>query len=482
MDKAFRSLAARTVEHMSEQRWAGDGTCDVTADGACGVLLLARAVDLLSSAELDLLAVGELQTLTGQVADLTDRLTGVGVALLGALAARSGGTVPADGGVRPASDLGPQGGPDTGDAGVAGAADDAGGPRVLVQHWLRDRTGCGAPAAGAQVRLAHDLHELPLVLAAVLSGRLGIAQARVLTRLVGQIDPAALTEAEPDLIAVATERDPQALADWVRHLLATWCEPQFEHDQQTQERQRYLQAWRTPDGMLAGRFRLTTADAELLLTALEPLARPAGLADDRSAGQRRADALVEVCQQVLRFGDLPDAGGLRPQVSYVVPADWAAGHGPVGTFADLVGASLSAHPLGDLRARVPVEDSCPIGAWTGPQTRTLVETILCDARLTRVLLDTRGQVTSLQSLGDSITTTQRRALAARDHGCAVRGCTRPPAGCDAHHLDHRADGGATTIDNLVLLCRRHHTQWHQGRLTLRQLHVPWIDGRHDPPE
>ena len=480
MDKVVRYLTAPTLEHMSEHG-AGNGAGRGAGSSAGAVLLLASAVDLLAAAEPDLLAVGELQQLTGQVADLTARLTGVGVALLGALAVRSGGTVPADGGVRPA-DLGPQDDPDTGDAGADGAAAGAGGPRVLVRHWLRDRTGCGAPAAGAQVRLAHDLRELPLVLAAVLDGRLGIAQARVLTRLVGQIDPAALAEAEPDLIAVASERDPQALADWVRHLLATWCEPQFEHDQQTQERQRYLQTWRTPDGMLAGRFRLTTADAEAFLTVLEPLARPAGLADDRSAGQRRADALVEVCQQVLRFGDLPDAGGLRPQVSYVVPADWAAGHGPVGSFADLVGASLGAHPLGDLRARVPVEDSCPIGAWTGPQTRTLVETILCDARLTRVLLDTRGQVKSLQSLGDSITTTQRRALAARDHGCAVRGCTRPPAGCDAHHLDHRADGGATTIDNLVLLCRRHHTQWHQGRLTLRQLHVPWIDGRHDPPE
>ncbi|MGI8536796.1 MAG: HNH endonuclease signature motif containing protein [Mycobacteriales bacterium] len=82
-----------------------------------------------------------------------------------------------------------------------------------------------------------------------------------------------------------------------------------------------------------------------------------------------------------------------------------------------------------------------------------------------------------------MTTTQRRALAARDHGCAARGCTRPPAFCDAHHLHHLADGGATTVANMTLLCRRHHTLWHQGRLQLSDLHVPWLTHElagHDP--
>jgi predicted restriction endonuclease len=49
--------------------------------------------------------------------------------------------------------------------------------------------------------------------------------------------------------------------------------------------------------------------------------------------------------------------------------------------------------------------------------------------------------------------------------------------CDAHHLTHREDGGDTTIGNLLLLCRRHHVMWHQGRLQLRDLHVPWLTTR-----
>lgn len=421
---------------------------------------LVRAVDLLCAADLTDLAASELQRLTVTLSAARSRLAAVQSAALAELADRTGGRV--------LGEPGPDGAP---------------GRAVLLQHWWRDATGDGGPAAGSDVRTAGLLARLPLVRAAVLDGRLAMSRAVVLTRLVGQIDPAALAEAEPSLVQVALERDPQALADWVRHQLATWCEPRFEADQRSQDAKRYLQTRREPDGMLSGRFRLTTADAETVLTVLEPLARPAGLADGRSAGQRRADALVEVFGQVARFGDLPDAGGLRPQVSYLVPAGWAAGRDRPGSFTDLVRASLptaAQSPIEPLWTR-PVEHACATGAWTGPQTRARIEQVLCDARLTRVLLDTRGQVRGLEALGDTITATQRQALRARDKGCAVRGCTRPPAFCDAHHLDHRADGGETSIDNLVLLCRRHHTLWHQGQLTLHHLHVPWITGTHDPP-
>ncbi len=100
-----------------------------------------------------------------------------------------------------------------------------------------------------------------------------------------------------------------------------------------------------------------------------------------------------------------------------------------------------------------------------------------------MLLTPTGQVRSLQPLRDTITPAQRRALAARDLHCTARGCTRPPAMCDAHHLRHRADGGQTTIDNLVLLCRRHHVLWHLGKIQLHHLTVPWHPDQQqtDPP-
>jgi hypothetical protein len=67
----------------------------------------------------------------------------------------------------------------------------------------------------------------------------------------------------------------------------------------------------------------------------------------------------------------------------------------------------------------------------------------------------------------------RTALVVRDRGCAFPGCDRPPSWTDAHHREHWADGGPTSLDNLVLLCRTHHRAVHEGGWQL--IHDP--DGR-----
>ena len=54
----------------------------------------------------------------------------------------------------------------------------------------------------------------------------------------------------------------------------------------------------------------------------------------------------------------------------------------------------------------------------------------------------------------------QRALAHRDQGCRFPGCTRRI--CDAHHLEHWADGGETRLENLLTLCRCHHRAVHEG--------------------
>ena len=61
----------------------------------------------------------------------------------------------------------------------------------------------------------------------------------------------------------------------------------------------------------------------------------------------------------------------------------------------------------------------------------------------------------------------RRALAARGHTCRFPGCDCRH--CDAHHVRHWADGGATRLDNLVLLCRRHHRAVHEEGFTVALL-------------
>jgi hypothetical protein len=414
---------------------------------------LRAVVDGLVAVPLDALPVGELQEHVAALGPELGRLTGLLRAAESALEQACGGEVPTpDGGRRP----------------VAG--------------WLAQVHRQTASACGRDLRVARALRTMPLVQAAVLDGRLTPAQAGVLSRFVGRIDADALHETQEQLVTVAAPLDPVALAAWVSHEIATHCEPAFTAEQTGARARRYLQTRRQADGSLAGRFLLAAEDSEALLTLLEPLARRAGDTDTRTAGQRRADALVDICGQVLRFGALPDSGGQRAQLSYVLPADWAARQhdrercpacGPVcpdhqpPSFTDTVTAAQPG------MVGVPAEHSCATGAWSGPQTRARIESVLCDARITRVLLDPTGQVIRLESLTDQVTTAQRRALAARDLGCSTRGCTRPPAMCDAHHLQHRQHGGPTSLGNLVLLCRYHHLQWHLGRLRPQHLHIPW---------
>src|SRR6185437_6364561 len=43
----------------------------------------------------------------------------------------------------------------------------------------------------------------------------------------------------------------------------------------------------------------------------------------------------------------------------------------------------------------------------------------------------------------------RRTVITRDRHCAFPGCTQPPPACQVHHLQPRADGGPTRLDNLL---------------------------------
>jgi len=102
-----------------------------------------------------------------------------------------------------------------------------------------------------------------------------------------------------------------------------------------------------------------------------------------------------------------------------------------------------------------------LGPVLGDDERRL---LLCDATC-ELWLERHGQVIGSGRATRQISRRLRRALEHRDRCCVVPGCgaTR---GLHAHHLRHWEDGGATELDNLVLLCPYHHRLHHSGGITI----------------
>jgi hypothetical protein len=191
-------------------------------------------------------------------------------------------------------------------------------------------------------------------------------------------------------------------------------------------------------GMTRVQGELDAEDGQVLITAIraqmDSETRSARRVDARTPTQRRADALGEICRQWLGSGDRPAIGGERPHVVVTIDMD-----------------ALTRRRTGNAR----LED-------TGAITPEAARRIACDADATRVITRGASQPLELGRRTRVVPPGLRRAIAVRDGGCRFPGCGRPPGWCDAHHVRHWADGGDTSLSNLVLLCRPHHRAIHRG--------------------
>ncbi|TDW14927.1 DUF222 domain-containing protein [Kribbella kalugense] len=109
-----------------------------------------------------------------------------------------------------------------------------------------------------------------------------------------------------------------------------------------------------------------------------------------------------------------------------------------------------------------------------------IRRLACDAKVIPIVLGSNSEPLDVGRTERLVTRAIRRALNTRDRGCVI--CGAPPIICDAHHLTSWIDGGPTAISNLALLCRRHHTDLHNGHWTITitngQVHVTrptWAD-------
>jgi hypothetical protein len=97
-------------------------------------------------------------------------------------------------------------------------------------------------------------------------------------------------------------------------------------------------------------------------------------------------------------------------------------------------------------------------------TRLPAETLrrlACDCGLVATRTDSDGAVLDVGRRTRTIPPAIRRALWLRDRGCRYPGCTHTRF-LHGHHVRHWLAGGSTSLDNLVLLCTRHHRLLHEG--------------------
>ncbi len=159
---------------------------------------------------------------------------------------------------------------------------------------------------------------------------------------------------------------------------------------------------------------------------------------------RRADALSNIVETYLNNNESSGSTADRYQVIVHVGTTVGAAPGRDPHIEDGPGV----YPKGTWPA-----DYVPLGQTS--------RRIACDSTLVTIKEDKTGEPLSIGRRSRTIPPPMRRALRIRFKGCRLPCCTITRF-VDGHHIQHWADGGETSLDNLVLLCRHHHHLVHEG--------------------
>ena len=372
-------------------------------------------------------------------------------------------------------------------------------------HWLSWRTGLAPGAAREHVRVARALKDLPKLSDAMRRGAVSYSKVRAVTRV-------ATPETEQALLDVAqcgtAAHVEQIVRGWRRvDRTAERTEEKLRQDR------RSLRTWVDDDGMVVVQARLTPEVGAALRRALEAAcdqARSAavgsGSVDSEASdialaeeelgptfGQRQADAIGVIAECALASGLDRGTAGDRYQVVVHVDGGALAGERdvPAGTYKRAELAPELDEDRQDVPAGTPPPASVPAA-----QSQTVLDEaggihvsaetarrLACDAAKVDMRHGPDGEILDVGRRTRTISPALRRALATRDGRCRFPGCQNRR--CDAHHIEHWADGRETTLDNLVLLCRRHHRAVHEEgfRITLDaagDVHFTRPDGRPFP--
>jgi hypothetical protein len=154
----------------------------------------------------------------------------------------------------------------------------------------------------------------------------------------------------------------------------------------------------------------------------------------------------------LAQGEAAVTGGFRPQVTITASYETLTG------LADGAGC---------------VTEDC------GLLTPGAVRRILCDAEVIPVILGGKSLPLDIGRSKRTAPWWLRKLITLRDKGCVIPGCQTRPRYCDAHHIIHWLFGGKTELENLCLLCTRHHTMVHEDEIALPDKYLDMARRRPD---
>jgi hypothetical protein len=417
---------------------------------------------------------------------------------------------------------------------------------LRLDELLAARTRMTGVERRGLVRTSAELQRMPALAEAFGAGLVGAGEVRSVLAKARRLDAdgRAVLDLDFEDHARLQRLDADTVVDEVAAQASRWAARKLDDDRVKAYERRFLAVQPGLDDTLAGHFELDTGTGGIVLRALDdaavPLTGPRALRGDavldperidpdrRTLARRRADALVALAEHWLdgraatptqaptgvagvagdaasrQPGAAREPGGDRPLGSGDVPP--SSGDAPP-TFGDGPRAGRSgsrrrpprrARPLvyvwTDIRTLTGEDGSsaAPRLLWDalGPApvlTATAARRLASDARLQFVLAD-GGEVLGVAAPTSSIPAKVRAAVHARDQGCRFPACRAPISQTDVHHVVGREQGGWTVVENLVALCRRHHTAVTDARwiLTMRPDGAVKVRrGRHvatsDPP-
>ena len=342
-------------------------------------------------------------------------------------------------------------------------------------HWLNWQCGVDLGAAREKVRVARALEALPLIGAAMGRGELSYAKVRALTRV-------ATPEDEAFLVQIGLHGTAHHVEELVRKYRRVQQVEALSREARQQANRSVSYSY-DDDGSLILKARLPAEAGATLLKALEIALDDVPLPDEKTAtstihrcdsetdvghghatdvghghatdvsaetyityqertpvSTRRADALAIVAESFLAHGAEAMKGGDRFQIVVHVDHD---------TLKDSV------------PGRSELADGPGVSAATSRR-------MACDCSYVKITENEQGEPLNIGRKTRSIPPALRRALLARDQGCAFPGCTCRKY-VDGHHVIHWAEGGETSLYNLIALCRFHHRLVHEGGLRIERL-------------